>query len=119
MATSSIWGPDIVNPYRVSSVDSKAGSLVANLPEYCGKPPIEAVVFGWGVTEDGQLGMDSLEEIHRPSVVESLLGTSFSGVKFNRMPIVAGSRNTLALTQTGKVLSFGWNDRGTLGLGHR
>lgn len=84
-------------------------------------PPIETVIFGWGVTEDGQLalGQESRQDIERPSVIESLLGTSFSGFRFNRRPLVAGSRHTLAITEAGKVLSWGWNDRGTLGLGHR
>lgn len=98
---------------------STAGALLAELPSYCTNPPIEVVVFGWGVTEDGQLGLDSKEDAERPSVIESLLGTSFSGCRFNRRPIVAGSRHTLAVTNAGKVLSWGWNDRGTLGLGHR
>ena len=96
-----------------------AGSLVADLPSYCTNPPIEVVVFGWGVTEDGQLGLDFKQDSERPAVIESLLGTSFGGFRFNRRPLVAGSRHTLAVTDAGKVLSWGWNDRGTLGLGHR
>lgn len=48
-----------------------------------------------------------------------MLGTSFLGFRFNRRPLIAGSRHTLAVTDAGKVLSWGWNDRGTLGLGHR
>jgi hypothetical protein len=96
-----------------------AGALLADQPSYCTKPPIEVVVFGWGVTEDGQLGLDSKEDVHRPSVMESLLGTSFSGFRFNQKPIVAGSRHTLAVTDDGRVLAWGWNDRGSLGLGHR
>lgn len=31
------------------------GYLCRSLPYYVQKPPIEAVVFGWGVNEDGQL----------------------------------------------------------------
>lgn len=99
--------------------NSTGGCLLADQPSYCTSPPIEVVVFGWGVTEDGQLGLDSIADVPRPSVVESLLGTSFSGFSFNRKPLVAGSRHTLAVTDEGRVLSWGWNDRGTLGLGHR
>lgn len=104
-------------PQRPAS--STGGALLADQPSYCTSPPIEVVIFGWGVTEDGQLGLDSAEDVPRPSVVESLLGTSFSGFSFNRKPLVAGSRHTLAVTDEGRVLSWGWNDRGTLGLGHR
>lgn len=96
-----------------------AGALLADQPSYCTSPPIEVVVFGWGVTEDGQLGLDSNEDVNKPSVLESLLGTSFSGFRYNRKPIVAGSRHTLAVTEDGRILAWGWNDRGSLGLGHR
>lgn len=34
---------------------SIVGCLFDNLPPYALDPPIEAVVFGWGVSEDGQL----------------------------------------------------------------
>ena len=34
---------------------SSVGYLCRSLPFYVQKPPIEAVVFGWGVNEDGQL----------------------------------------------------------------
>ena len=34
---------------------SSVGSLCRQLPPYVQQPPIEAVVFGWGVNEDGQL----------------------------------------------------------------
>ena len=34
---------------------SSVGSLCADLPNFVTAPPIEAVVFGWGVAEDGQL----------------------------------------------------------------
>ncbi len=33
----------------------KTGSLCERLPGYVLNPPIEAVVFSWGVAEDGQL----------------------------------------------------------------
>ncbi len=34
---------------------SSVGSHCADLPNFVTAPPIEAVVFGWGVAEDGQL----------------------------------------------------------------
>lgn len=34
---------------------SKVGALCCDLPDYVQHPPIEAVVFSWGVGEDGQL----------------------------------------------------------------
>jgi hypothetical protein len=36
-----------------------------------------------------------------------------------RAPLIAGSRNTIAIDAEGQLWSWGWNDRGTLGHGHR
>lgn len=51
-------------------------------------------------------------------VVDTLLGLQFSGRTFLRTPLVAGSRNTLAIDAAGGLWSWGWNERGTLGHGH-
>lgn len=59
--------------------DSPAGYLCLNVPPWVASPPIEAVVFGWGASEDHQLGLDSEEGIDNPKVVESLLGIKFMG----------------------------------------
>lgn len=40
---------------RLLKQSSSVGFLCRSLPHYVQKPPIEAVVFGWGVNEDGQL----------------------------------------------------------------
>lgn len=39
--------------------------------------------------------------------------------EFRRGPLIGGSRNTLAIDAEGQLWSWGWNDRGTLGHGHR
>ena len=91
------------------------------------RPPIETVAFGWGVTEDGQLGLmqgPTTKDIPSacilsPKVVEGLLGTKFRGRDGSRRPVVAGSRCTMVVTSDGQVYSFGWNDRATLGQGHK
>ena len=70
-----------------------------------------------GVNEDGQLGLDGESDVLSPKVVEALLGTRLRGRAFNRCPLVAGSRCTLALDAEGRVLAWGWNARGTLGHG--
>jgi len=70
-----------------------------------------------GVSEDGQLGLDSGEDVLAPKVVEALLGTRFRGREFGRAPLVAGSRGSLAIDAEGRLLSWGWNARGTLGHG--
>lgn len=70
-----------------------------------------------GVNEDGQLGLDPAADVLSPKVVEALLGTRLRSREFNRCPLVAGSRCTLALDASGRALSWGWNARGTLGHG--
>jgi hypothetical protein len=71
------------------------------------------------VNEDGQIGLGSADAAPAPRVVEALLGLRLRGRAPGRAPLVAGSRNTLALTAEGELLSFGWNARATLGRGHR
>lgn len=95
------------------------GSLCDGLPAYVYDPPIEAVVFAWGVNEDGQLGTIGDGNVLAPKVVEACLGTRFRGREFGCSPLVASSRNTLALDADGHAITWGWNARGTLGHGHR
>ncbi|KAI7841414.1 hypothetical protein COHA_004809 [Chlorella ohadii] len=108
-----------------SVASSHVGSLCDHLPAYVYDPPIETVVFSWGVNEDGQLGLDRVSggaaanNVLQPKVVEACLGTRFRGREFGCSPIVAASRNTLAIGADGEVITWGWNARGTLGHGHR
>jgi alpha-tubulin suppressor-like RCC1 family protein len=39
--------------------------------------------------------------------------------EFGRCGATAGSRNSLCLTASGEVYTWGWNQRGTLGHGHK
>mmetsp|Transcript_5358 Transcript_5358/g.15331 ORF Transcript_5358/g.15331 Transcript_5358/m.15331 type:complete len:664 (+) Transcript_5358:598-2589(+) len=96
-----------------------AGRLCRGLPNYCRVPPVSCVVFGFGVSEDGQLGVDTDEPLLYPKVIESLLGTRLRGREFGASPLVGGSRNTMAIDADGQLLAWGWNARGTLGHGHR
>jgi hypothetical protein len=93
--------PPQVNPecFRNTPV----GALCRKLPQYVKTPPVEAVVFAWGVNEDGQLGIDSEQNVATPKVVEALLGARLAGRSFCRAPLVAGSRNTLAIDSDGQV----------------
>ncbi|CAG9462728.1 unnamed protein product [Pedinophyceae sp. YPF-701] len=95
------------------------GSWHQNPPGYVSSPPIEAVIFGWGTNEDAQLGLHSRDDHVSPQVVDALLGRRLQGRGFIRIPIVAGSRNSLAIDQAGNVLMWGWNARGTCGQGHQ
>ncbi|KAL9226551.1 hypothetical protein vseg_002351 [Gypsophila vaccaria] len=65
-------------------------------------------VIAWGSGEDGQLGIGSNEDREVVSEVEALRSSNVSSV-------VAGSRNSLAICLDGKLFTWGWNQRGTLG----
>ncbi|KAL8161813.1 hypothetical protein V2J09_013302 [Rumex salicifolius] len=73
-------------------------------------PPSPAItaVIAWGAGEDGQLGLGNNEDKEWTCEVRSLQTCSVSS-------IVAGSRNSLAICQDGKLFTWGWNQRGTLG----
>ncbi|KAI3794199.1 hypothetical protein L1987_36828 [Smallanthus sonchifolius] len=65
-------------------------------------------VIAWGSGEDGQLGLGDNEEKEWVSSVTSLSSVTVRSV-------VAGSRNSLAVCDDGKLFMWGWNQRGTLG----
>ncbi|KAF5827001.1 regulator of chromosome condensation 1/beta-lactamase-inhibitor protein II [Dunaliella salina] len=110
----------IMSPAEFIRNQGPAGRLCRDLPSHVTNPPVETVVFAWGVNEDGQLGLDRDQNtLMTPKVVEALLGVQFKGRSFLSNPLVGGSRNTLAIDASGEVYSWGWNDRGTLGHGHR
>ncbi|XP_047150576.1 ultraviolet-B receptor UVR8-like [Vigna umbellata] len=65
-------------------------------------------IIAWGSGEDGQLGIGNNEEKEWVCLVEALQPHRFRSV-------VAGSRNSLAIGEDGKLFTWGWNQRGTLG----
>ncbi|GMH20674.1 hypothetical protein Nepgr_022515 [Nepenthes gracilis] len=69
---------------------------------------IHSAVIAWGSGEDGQLGMGNNEEKEWVCHVQALQPFGVSSV-------VAGSRNSLAICEDGKLFTWGWNQRGTLG----
>jgi len=58
---------------------SPVGCLCLDRPQWVSNPPIEAVVFAWGASEDHQLGLDTEANITAPKVVEAMLGIQFRG----------------------------------------
>ncbi|CAI5512371.1 unnamed protein product [Closterium sp. Naga37s-1] len=63
---------------------------------------------GQGANEDGQLGTGALAHSAALQLVPALAGADV-------LQLVGGSRNSLALTQDGRVFVWGWNQRSTLG----
>ena len=69
---------------------SSVGYLCRSLPFYVQKPPIEAVVFGWGVNEDGQLVRTCLPIIvaHATSCLGVCLASCNTGTAYNQSTAV-------------------------------
>lgn len=66
------------------------------------------IILAWGSGEDGQLGIGNIEEKDWVCSINALDNQRVSAV-------VAGSRNSLAICEDGKLFTWGWNQRGTLG----
>ncbi|XP_023915752.1 ultraviolet-B receptor UVR8 [Quercus suber] len=67
-----------------------------------------SAIIAWGSGEDGQLGIGNNEEKEWAYPIKALDSYSVRSV-------VAGSRNSLAICDDGKLFTWGWNQRGTLG----
>lgn len=65
-------------------------------------------VLAWGAGEDGQLGLGDLEDQAGVCEITALENERVSCV-------VGGSRNSLAICDDGRLFTWGWNQRGTLG----
>ena len=73
-------------------------------------------VYTWGSGEHGQLGHGDTQDRVVPVPVVSLRGNA----KHARVADVAcGARHALAMSSTGRIYAWGWNNHGQLGLGHR
>ncbi|XP_058187911.1 ultraviolet-B receptor UVR8-like isoform X2 [Rhododendron vialii] len=68
----------------------------------------KTAVIAWGSGEDGQLGIGNNEEREWVCAIKALQTETVRSV-------VAGSRNSLAICDDGKLFTWGWNQRGTLG----
>ncbi|RZC74830.1 hypothetical protein C5167_050311 [Papaver somniferum] len=66
------------------------------------------IVLSWGAGEDGRLGIGENEEKEWVCSIKAVQSEKVSSV-------VGGSRNSLAICEDGKLFTWGWNQRGTLG----
>uniref|UniRef100_A0A0C9RVE1 TSA: Wollemia nobilis Ref_Wollemi_Transcript_11097_1928 transcribed RNA sequence n=1 Tax=Wollemia nobilis TaxID=56998 RepID=A0A0C9RVE1_9CONI len=70
----------------------------------------DTIVLAWGSGEDGQLGVGNTED--RDTVCEI---RHHQQQQQSVVSVVAGSRNSLAIFEDGRLFTWGWNQRGTLG----
>jgi hypothetical protein len=69
---------------------------------------VGVLFFCRGAGEDGQLGLGGFDNKDHVCRIEALSQIRVSS-------IVAGSRNSLAITEDGQLYTWGWNQRATLG----
>mmetsp|Transcript_27994 Transcript_27994/g.61263 ORF Transcript_27994/g.61263 Transcript_27994/m.61263 type:complete len:471 (-) Transcript_27994:159-1571(-) len=93
---------------------------------------LSRAVFAWGEGEDGQLGIATLVKcpddpdaepfdtyLCKPTWIPALHEIRLRNREFGRSPVVGGSRGSVAIGSEGEVYAWGWNQRGSLGLGHK
>eukprot|EP01116_Phalansterium_solitarium_P024464 TRINITY_DN898_c0_g1_i2.p1 TRINITY_DN898_c0_g1~~TRINITY_DN898_c0_g1_i2.p1 ORF type:complete len:535 (-),score=39.28 TRINITY_DN898_c0_g1_i2:1118-2638(-) len=73
--------------------------------------PASGEVMAWGDNRRGQLGLGHDNHINTPQLVAALSGKKV-------VAIAAGLHHSLVLLASGKVMAWGNNDCGQLGLGH-
>lgn len=71
----------------------------------------EAILYGWGRNDKGQLGSGSVDAFKEPKVLLS----NFDGVPIRS--ISCGSECTMILDHNNVVRGTGWNEHGNLGVG--
>jgi alpha-tubulin suppressor-like RCC1 family protein len=99
-----------IYPYSIASV-SKLPSITAGAYHTCALSTT-GTVYCWGDNVEGQLGNNSTTESNVPVQVAGLGGTGLlSGIA----SIAAGQYHTCALSATGAVYCWGYNDLGQLG----
>ena len=74
------------------------------------KGETHSAIFGWGLNDNGQLGIGTTENTHLPSELKGLQGKNIKN-------ITGGEHHTVVLTEEGEVYCFGKNDDGQVGVG--
>ena len=70
-------------------------------------------VFVSGYNDNGQCGVGTTNQVRSPTLVSSLQGEEIAQVH-----VYNGCEHTLLVTKEGKLMAFGYNYRGQLGLGN-
>ncbi|XP_051823686.1 probable E3 ubiquitin-protein ligase HERC6 [Antechinus flavipes] len=106
--------PSQASPQRVKSLDGIPLAQVAAGGSHSFALSLSGTSYGWGRNKEGQLALSgknaSVEKSYKPHSIGELK-------RFHVTYISCGDEHTAALTQDGKVLTFGSNNSGQLGHG--
>uniref|UniRef100_A0A8C4QH69 Regulator of chromosome condensation 2 n=1 Tax=Eptatretus burgeri TaxID=7764 RepID=A0A8C4QH69_EPTBU len=105
----SLWGP---HRYRALSGVSVRTVVSGSCAAHSLLITCSGEVWSWGRGDKGQLGHGDAKRVDIPRAIETLKGT-------NIVLAACGRSQTLCLTDSGTVYSFGENNLGQLGLGNQ
>ncbi|XP_059578286.1 probable E3 ubiquitin-protein ligase HERC6 isoform X1 [Alligator mississippiensis] len=98
-------------PEQVQALEAQIITRVSCGKEHSLAVSNEGKVFSWGAGSEGQLGTGEFEE-------QSFIPKKIDGLSNHRvLQVTCGHYHSLALTQDGRVFSWGQNGHGQLGLG--
>lgn len=107
-ASSKETGTNITAPTQISLPQNVTAVSVSAGFDHVLMLGSDGNVYAWGNNEAGQLGTSSGDTLSTPTLVAGLQGKSI-------VAVAAGHRFSLALSEGGKVYSFGLNDKLQLG----
>ncbi|MCI5604895.1 MAG: hypothetical protein MR413_04525, partial [Clostridia bacterium] len=76
----------------------------------------DGTVWSWGKNDKGQLGNGATNSTEYPAKI--IFPTNADGTEVKFMAISAGNKFSVAVSTTGDVYTWGWNEYGQLGNGH-
>lgn len=106
-----------------NTTDKNKPTIVPFPPEYqirdfhCGHKTVLVLtttgkIFGWGCNDHAQLGLGHNNSPQtKPSLIETLSSHKI-------LSVACGIKHTIAITEEGKLFSWGWNEYGQLGSGY-
>lgn len=103
---------DLFIPQPIKALGGMAIRQIACGDCHCMAITGEGEVHSWGRNQNGQLGLGNNEDAHVPRKVAALQGLKV-------MMLAAGAEHSAAVTEEGKLYSWGWGRYGNLGLGDR
>ncbi|CAB9500952.1 Putative glutathione-specific gamma-glutamylcyclotransferase 2 [Seminavis robusta] len=100
-------GSDHDHRHRVVQLESGWSHLVARVQVADASTTAASVVYGWGRSDKGQLGVAAPTNVLSPHRLET---------SSHIQQVACGSESTYLLAEDGSIHSCGWNEHGNLGI---
>ncbi|XP_071723330.1 ultraviolet-B receptor UVR8-like [Rutidosis leptorrhynchoides] len=103
---------DLFTPLPIKALQGIRVKQIACGDSHCLAVTEAGEVLSWGRNQNGQLGLDSIEDSPVPQKIQT-----FQGIPIKM--VAAGAEHTAAVTEDGELYGWGWGRYGNLGLGDR